>query len=402
MPTTLLHSAPTGVVGSSALLWRPPPAGAPDAVDCTSSCCTAKSAVEELIAGGALGAFTPAHLKLFASLLCTVSTLVQQKESKDGKGEEVPDNVSEMLEAARAAADNVLGGDGLEDEGQKGGAEAGAGEEEQKKRNESPSLSPWCDQSSQQRTSLALSVRCALKACDTAYAVLKCSQQPPEQAAAAGQGSSSSWEHAESQLSSLHGLCQQFLEHLRSGGTRPEEGVPRGSSSGSWSSSFAALGDESLPGLWAWLHLCLGIVAPAVLWLYTALPKAGSGKKAKEGRQEALHAARVALKNLATSLQTGLSELNERLSSAVKRSSSKSKVGDDDFYTVTSRLWPQQERSRPEAPQIQAFSELPGLQAQRQQVQKDAAEAHRRHLQSLQEATANRLALLKSRGTFKP
>ncbi|CAK0854402.1 unnamed protein product [Prorocentrum cordatum] len=117
----------------------------------------------------------------------------------------------------------------------------------------------------------------------------------------------------------------------------------------------------------------------------TALPKAG-GKKAKEG-QEALHAARVALRGLLSALQGGLGDLQADLAAACDA---------DDAV-----LLPRSEEGATESSlaALKDTSELEGLRAKARETLLDS---HRKHLRELREAVAARLALVKSKGGFKP
>merc|ERR1711924_212231 len=99
------------------------------------------------------------------------------------------------------------------------------------------------------------------------------------------------------------------------------------------------------------------------------------------GGQEALHSARVALKSILTMLQAALSDLQQDIASAEKSCS--------DF---------------PEPPptEIEALKDLTEFKEIRDQTPAMVLDAHKRHLTVLNQAVAARIALLKSKSSFKP
>jgi len=165
-------------------------------------------------------------------------------------------------------------------------------------------------------------------------------------------------------------------------------GFPLGVSSGKAAGASAcpttppfATGSYGVPCCWAVLHHCCTVLLPVALWCCSALPKAGSGKKAKEG-QEALHATRVGLRNLFSALQTSFNELQEFLA-----------VSFNELHLA----------APPEDVRGDLVVEgLAELKKHREQTRTLVTESHKRHLQALRDAVGLRLILLKSRGAFKP
>lgn len=204
----------------------------------------------------------------------------------------------------------------------------------------------------------ASALRLALLACEAAGETLRC---------IAGQ---ECWERVEERLAAIAGEVPAVVARILNK-DRPD-GAP--------SAAAFAFGCRAGPEmLWTLLHSCLTVVLPVALWLCTSLPKIG-GKKGKEG-SEALHASRVSLKNVLAAVQTALADLQPELVSAQKAAAP---------ADVGSGLI------------AEAFPNGGAVAAHRAEVAQAAAEAHRRHLEKLQEEVACRAALIKSRGAFKP
>jgi len=209
----------------------------------------------------------------------------------------------------------------------------------------------------------ALPRRCALAACEAAQAALRCAGDE--------KGGGEAWDLVEQRLSSVTDMVKRCV-----GSIREADG---GGGGGSWP---FALGRRGAPALWEFLDGCASVVIPIILWCATNFPKGGSGKKAKAGGQESLHTARGALRSLLASLQHALTELQGDLSSPREEE-------------------PAGEGLPPPA-EVPALAKLPDFPRFRKQVDATLLEAHQRHLQSLREATAARLALLKTKASFRP
>jgi len=135
--------------------------------------------------------------------------------------------------------------------------------------------------------------------------------------------------------------------------------------------------------LWMFVNECLAVLIPVVLWCAT-FPK-GSGKKAKDEGREALHATRVAIKALLTATQAALSDLHGDLASAEKQLAEGSEVV-----------------SGVGEAKMEILEDWPEFQKAREQVTTTVIDAHRKHLVALKEAISMRLALLKTKTSFKP
>lgn len=195
--------------------------------------------------------------------------------------------------------------------------------------------------------------RGGLLALEVALAVARC--------AASGQG----WEGVEKQISELAALLCSSVEWAREGGAGPTGAL--------------ALGRPGVPRLWAFVGVTSAVAVPAALWCTSTIPKT-SGKKVKEG-QEALHASRVALKALLTCLQAGLTDLQADLVAAFEGAAAAPAVALREVGGVVAS---------------------PALVELRECSWSTMAEEHRKHLHALREEAACRLALLKSKGPFKP
>eukprot|EP00434_Breviolum_minutum_P031382 symbB.v1.2.027752.t1/scaffold2871.1/size68436/4 len=124
------------------------------------------------------------------------------------------------------------------------------------------------------------------------------------------------------------------------------------------------------------LSHCFLVLIVVVLWLSTALPK--SSKKAKAG--DALHQSRIALRETFQVLQRSITELQTELQSAAKM----------DCPTAAPSIFRDVFKGN-EMKEFQSVQVIPKLM-----------EAHLSQLKMLADVMGQRLALLKSRGTFKP
>lgn len=360
------ESTPSGVHGSFGSLWSPRAVGssAPAIGGCqdvarmlgdTTTSIT-NSAVEELLVSSTC---TPEQLRLVAALLCSLATLLQKDVTSEQQLNQLSCNSLPIAHASAAEAgiDIVLDSTGATSEALDVMFRQLLGE------STSRHVMP-------KRVGLMifmnLSLQCALVACDASQIILNCIH---------GQ---EVWERAEAQVSTIHNMISKLVVCIHGQG-HPTEGECVGD-------FLFGIGHRSLPWLWVLVHNCLAIVLPVTLWCCGILPKAGAGKKVKEG-QESLHATRVALRNLVSTMQVALTELHVDLGKAMK-------------VNFVAAVWPLERYGS--IADIPVLAHLPGLEATRRQVCNTAAEAHSKHLLALQEAVACRLALLKSRGPFKP
>ncbi|CAE8587306.1 unnamed protein product, partial [Polarella glacialis] len=218
----------------------------------------------------------------------------------------------------------------------------------------------------------------ALMACETAALVLRCCS------------GREAWEQVTQRLDGLSSIAKGFIECIREEGAAaafapPPRGSPADSEVPASGPRSLCIGHFGIPWLWSFLTGCTTALLPVALWCCTSLPKAGSGKKVKDGH-EALHSSRVALKNLLQVLQGGLADLQSDLAGAA---------------ADPQPLRASQASDAPEVPAM-AFSALADFPRHRETAQEAVLDAHRKQLKSLHEAIAQRLALLKSRGAFKP
>mmetsp|Transcript_54650 Transcript_54650/g.153756 ORF Transcript_54650/g.153756 Transcript_54650/m.153756 type:complete len:1083 (-) Transcript_54650:85-3333(-) len=354
VPTTLVQGARSGTVISAGLMWG----GAEQVEDSCSAHAPAAeqppnpSAVEVLLTRGLQR--TPAQLRLSSSLVQVLSALLQRDRADE-------DRLAEALTAAQeAAASDGIGP--ILDVGA-GGLVA----RELAKELDANLAACW---SAAPARFTALAWRCALTACEAAQAVLHCI------------ASKEVWQAGCTRFTDISVLVRELVDSIRELG--------RGDDAGSNPSSCRPfmIGHHGVPWLWAFLNCSTTVLIPVVLWCCQTLPKAGSGKKAKTG-QEDLHAARVALRALVVTLQTGLADLQTDLGSA---------HDSDDSALLADEV----EGTDAEAPKVAALGDLAEFQRFRAQAKSSVVESHRKHLRSLQEAIGLRLNLLKVRGVFKP
>lgn len=361
-PTTLVQATRSAAVNSSALVWNVGPEAdkangpAPDHQ-------AEPSAIEELL--GRTGGAT-ARLRLSASVLEALLAILQGEGARE-------ERLAASLLAAREALEAT--GGGSSSSSTEGGASIAAAMAGLAAKN-SAGQGPWSPVPAGYAVQASAS---ALEACEVAQLVLQCASAKEP------------WEKAEAKLTSLieavkalvgfaHGVpLNAAQEGAEDGSTEKEE-------QSAISGQVFALGGHGVPCIWAFLQHSTSVLIPVALWCCTALPKAGSGKKAKEG-QEALHATRIGLRNLLSALQSGLSALQASLASA-----------------QTSDAGVQFEAPAANAegfPGNLAVEDLPEFMKRREQARAMILEARKRHLQALRDSVGVRLALLKSR-TFKP
>jgi len=210
---------------------------------------------------------------------------------------------------------------------------------------------------------------CAFLACEAALEVLRSC-------------ASGVWEPVELRFATLSELFRDLVNDISGqcahggAGANGADGADSASKAPEFRGTFQPLGQGVL-GLAALLR-SLAVAIPALLWCCTGLPK--GAKKAKEG-QEALHSARVALRGLLSAVLAGLTDLQTALSQQLKAKA---------VPTWDTRV-----------PEIAALRELPELSKFREQVRSTLMEAHSGHLQALRDSMAARLALLKTRSSFK-
>lgn len=145
------------------------------------------------------------------------------------------------------------------------------------------------------------------------------------------------------------------------------------------------IGSFGVPWLWTFLTVCISSLIPVALWCSNTLPKAGPGKKIKEG-QEALLASRHSLKNLLQVIQTSLSDLQSGITGIISSQSS--------------ALLPSQ--SEGAQLEVQALARMPEhFKHLREEATASILDGQKKQLKMLHAAISNRSALLKSRGAFK-
>lgn len=184
--------------------------------------------------------------------------------------------------------------------------------------------------------------------------------------------------HAEEQLNDIIKTVKCLVDSIR------EKGSNANADEAPICTPFT-LGHRGVHQLWAFLRICVTLFIPVALWCCSSLPKAGTGKKQKEG-QESLHATRVALRNLLATLQGALTDLAADLSVVLAADSAS--------------LFP--EASRSSEVKLSALNALDNFARFREQVVATLLESHQKHLHALKEAVSTRLALLKVKGAFKP
>lgn len=187
------------------------------------------------------------------------------------------------------------------------------------------------------------------------------------------------WRDAEAKLNATTAYVQAVVGHLR-------KDVDGDSPAQQLSASFAE-GGEIIKHVRGFVNVCVAAILPIALWCATALPKAGSGKKIKDG-QEGCHAVRVALRNLLTGTQSTLTEIQAGLRAAAT-----------DIPSTSHRcgLW-----VRPAQLDEVLGAEAARVSEIRDRLRAEISEGHTRLLLEASEAISPQLALLKSRGTFKP
>mmetsp|Transcript_16174 Transcript_16174/g.50500 ORF Transcript_16174/g.50500 Transcript_16174/m.50500 type:complete len:1049 (-) Transcript_16174:38-3184(-) len=337
-PTTLVQGGRSPAVSSSAMVWRAGEAAAPERQ-------ADVSALEEVLGRSGGVAASPRHLAALLEGLCALL--------REGACEE---RLVAALSTAREALQAAGGDSAAESRGVAAALADMAAERDGPGNGATGLWSSWAVRFAIHASSGAL------EAMEAALQVVRCiaAKEP--------------WDRAEAKLARLAEAAEALL---RFAGAAAED----------LGRSPFALGGCGARCVWALLHRCLPVLIPASLWCCTAMPKAGSGKKAKEG-QEALHASRVGLRNLLSTLQTGLIEIQESLAS----------VHNADAGT----LFALPTGGTEGLPGQFTLEDLPELVKHREHARELLLEAHKRHLQALRDAAGARLALLRSRGAFRP
>lgn len=307
----------------AALAWETPPGPCTGA----TSSSFAQSAAESLLLEG-LRLSPGSRLRLTSSILWASSLLLQH-------GVASRDRLAQAL-AGASQAFTELGMDVDGDLQQIGVL---------------PLLCPW---------------RCAFAVCQAAESI-----------AHAVSSSDPSWTFAESKLNAATAYVQTAVGRLRTdvGGDTPALEL----------STALADGGEIMKLVWGFINACAAALLPVACWCTTVLPKAGSGKKVKEG-QEGLHAVRVALRNLLSVAQSTLAEIHAGLCAAPTS-----------CHELRGGLW-----ARPAELRDVLASEAVRAAEVRGWLRASISEGHARLLLETAEAVGFQLALLKSRGAFKP
>lgn len=140
--------------------------------------------------------------------------------------------------------------------------------------------------------------------------------------------------------------------------------------------------DRGLPMIWEVLSGPMAVLVPIVLWCCGALPKV-SGKKTKEG-QDRLLAVRQGLRALIGALQTALTDIQASLADDTLGFSRISQdVPPSSLSTSIARLT------------ISGFAEC------RQRLLVDIVDGQRKQLLVARQFVGDRLALVKTKATFK-
>eukprot|EP00931_Biecheleriopsis_adriatica_P067946 TRINITY_DN41_c1_g1_i1.p1 TRINITY_DN41_c1_g1~~TRINITY_DN41_c1_g1_i1.p1 ORF type:complete len:1105 (+),score=282.47 TRINITY_DN41_c1_g1_i1:439-3315(+) len=313
-----------------------------------------RGAAEELLHLGQEGA-PAAQLRLLASMLQLLGLLVH----RDGPTEDL---VSQAIDSARSALGELFSPGKCPEV-----KDVAARFSQLLAEDSGSSSSCWSGAVAEVR---ALSLSCGFAACEAPALVLRCCS------------GKEAWERVAERFDALSAAVSAIGNclHQAPGGNADFAPPPRRAES--CPARPFCLGCFGVPWLWSLLSGCLSVLIPSALWCSTALPKAGAGKKVKEG-QEALHASRVALRNLLQALQATLGDLQADLSGA-------------EALLPT----PAEECKLPE---VAALAVMPEVFAQlRKEAGDKVLDSHRKQLKMLNEALGQKILLLKSRGAFKP
>jgi len=143
---------------------------------------------------------------------------------------------------------------------------------------------------------------------------------------------------------------------------------------------FSAI-DHGLPMIWEIISGPIAVLVPVVMWCCNTLPKV-SGKKAKEG-QEGLLAARQGLRSLLNAIQSALGDIHIGL--AIDKSSF-SQLQQECLDSTSSAI---------------GRLEIPGYKECRQRILVAVADGQFKQLLGARQVIGDRLALVKSKSTFK-
>jgi len=344
VPTTLLKNCARRIASSVAQIWD-----RQVSKESTRSMRASRkefklSAVEKLLTQGVDEA--PYDLKLSASLLQCVCALFQRDEA-----------IEDQFLKALASAEEVLLVDGANAASITATAASTITNlQEGASRNQSTETL-----ANTPRGFRKLCIKCAYASCVLVRFIMT------------SMSGKVTWDPPEKQLAVVCSMVHGLVECIRNSATSAPEG-PFG------------LSLPGVPMLWAFLQDCILVVIPIVLWCCSTLPKAGSGKKTKEG-QECLHASRNRLKSLLNIIQSGLNEISSELAKASTCETFAALAPDriDD----TSGIKPV------------VLGRLPDFTRHCDQVRCTMFDSHRKHLHALQDAVGARLALIKTRSNFK-